>query len=623
MNDFSPPITSVGANDAVSSAFSLARNFGNQSFATAFSLINQLSTFQPEGVAFDTSFTVPSALLTGLDRPEVPGMPGEFQFGVTVPDAPTFDPISIPEAGEIPELDATKPILDFSGRPAPFAKLPPTVPQLIDITIPDSPEVSLPEIPTFEELNLPEPPALVNPEFTSELPVFDVEPPDIAEFDHTYTPYSEVILDEVRAEISRMLEQGSGLPPAIEQLLFERGMDREDQNVNQALDEVDNNFAGRGFTLPSGVQLKLSERVMQQVRANKSGVNRDLTINAYSVIVENLRFAVEQGIAAETLMSNNHFQAETLKLQIATYVRDLAISLYRARIEVYNAEVAAFRADAEVFAELIRAELAKVEVFRAQIDAERLRGEINQQRVELYQAQLQAVNTIIAIYNGEMEGARVKAQVNESIIRGFASEIDAYSAEVQAKESEFRAWGEQIRGEATKMDAYRTEVQAFVSRVQAYSAGEEAKAIAPRLQLEQQRVEADQFRAVIDGIQAQIAAEQARAQAIASIYGSRASIFASEGQIRAAEADANTRQFQALLEQSRLQSEASLKEAELNVQQVIALGNQMVEALRGAAQAASQLASASFSAVNASATISESGSASNSWGQAYNVNESR
>lgn len=616
---FSPPITSVGANAAVESAFALARNFGSQSFALAFEMVNRLANFEPQGYAFDTTFTVPQALLQGFPRPEAPEEPGDYDFSVSVPAAPTFDPVEIPEFGEAPVFDGEKPLLDFSGRPAPFSKLPPAAPQLLDVTIPDEPTISLPDIPTFEELNIPDAPSIITPTFDAERPVFDVEVPD-GDFAHTYTEYTQEILADVVAEVSRMLQGGTGLPPAIEQALFHRALDREDQLELRALDEVDTEFAARGFTLPSGVQLRRRDQVRQESRAAKSGTNRELTIRAIEIEIENLRFAVQQGIACESLLSQIHFQAENIKLEIARYTRDLLIALFNARIAAYNAEVAAFQADAQVFELLIRAELAKVEIYRAQIEGERARGEINQQRVDLYRARLDAVNTLISIYNSQIEGARTVAQVNESKVRAYVGTIEGFSAEVSAKESEFRAWGEQVRGELGKMDGYRAETQAFVARTQAYVAGNEAKAIAPRLILEQQQVEADQYRAEIAGVQAEIQAQATRAQAIASIFGSKASIFASRGQIAAAEAETNTRQFQAVLEQARVESEAALREAELNVNQIIALGNQLVEALRGAGQAASQLAASSFSAVNASASISESGSASNSWSESFSIN---
>lgn len=612
-----PPITSVGALDQVGSSFNLARTFGTESFALAFDLVRDLSEYSPEGVSFDTTFTVPDALLSGFDRPDRPADPPDVDFDVTVPDAPTFAPITFPTFGEAPTFDKDAPFLDFTGRPAPFSKTPPTVPELISVEVPDAPTIGLPDLPTFEELNLPDAPNLDDPEFAGVRPVFTAQVPEDG-FDYAVTDYTPELLDEVTTEVARMLQGGSGLPPAVEQLIFDRARDREDVNSMQAIDEVYAEFAERGFTFPSGILQKRLDRVRQQNQDNRHNLNRELTIQVHETEIDNLRFAIQQGIAAESLLSQIHFEAEGLKLQTAREVANFAINVFNARVQVFVAEVQAFQADAQVFRDLIEAELAKVERFRAQIEAERVRGEINQQRLELYQAQLQGLNTIIEIYNGQVDAARTKAQINATTLQGFASQIDAFSAEVQAKESEFRAWGQQIQGELGKVDAYRAEAQAFTARTQAYATGVEAKAVAPRLALQEQQVQADAFRAEVAGIQTKIQAEAERARAISNIFSAKANIYASEGQIRAAEAETNTRQFQAKLEESRVLSEAQFREAELNVQQIISLGNQVVQALQGAAQAASQLAASSFSAVQASASISESGIASNTWSESVN-----
>lgn len=613
-----PPIPSVGAIDEVQTSFSIARSYGSQAFSTAFSLIDQLASYEPQTIGFDTSFTVPSGILTGFDRPVSPDSPDIPEFDIDVPAAPVFNAIDIPTFLSVPDFDGEPPTLDFSGRPAPFAKTPPVVPEIFDVTIPDAPEISLPSLPTLEELNLPEPPTLADPQFTAVRPEFTADVPD-GDFEYEYSAYSSDLLAYVQQEVERMLQGGTGLPPAIEQAIFDRTVDRQDESAMQAIDEAMTEYSSRGFSMPSGLLNKRVETVRQEAQRQRSATNREVHINATQVEIENLRFSITQGIACENLTISLHQQAEELKLRTAEAARNLLLAVFNARVEVFNAEVNAFRVDAEVFRELIRAELAKVEVYRAQIDAERAKSEINQQRIDTYVAQLQGLNTLVAIYTSQVDAARAIAATNEAILRGYASEVSAFGAEVDAKRAEFQAWATQIQGELGKVEAYRAETQAFSARAQAVSVGNEALAIAPRLQLQQQTVEAEQYRAQISGVQAQIQAEAERARAISTVFGAKASIFAAEGSMRASEADANTRQFLALLESSRRESEAALAEAQLNVQQIISVGNQIVEALRGASQAASQLASASFSAVSASATISEQGTASNSWQQSYSV----
>jgi len=610
---FQTPLATVAAIDEVSSQFNLAKSFGSQAFNQAQALIGNLINFNPQDLGFDVSFTVPDSLLTGFTRPEAPAAPDVPDFDVEVPDPPAFSSISIPTFGNPPEFTGEKPFLDFSGKPQPFAKTPPTIPELFPVSIPESPDLPFPELPELEDLNLPAPPDITEFTFDSEAPVFDTPIPDMG-LNYTFTEYSPELMSGVQREVARMLDNGGlGLPPAIEQMIFDRARDREDKAAMQALDEVDTEFASRGFSLPSGIQAKRRSEVQQRNQENRSRLNADVAINNAEVHIDTLRFAIQQGIAAENLTSQIHFEAEGLKLQAASTTAELALQVFSAAVQVYNAQVQAYQVDAQVFRELIEAELTKVERFRAQLEAERLKGELNQQKIELYIARLQGLNTLVAIYSSEVDAAGAIAQTNNATIQGFAAEIDAFRSEVQAKQAEFGAWSESIRGELGKVDAFRAEAQAFSARTQAFAAGNEAKSIAPRLQLEQQALQADQYRSQIAGVRENINALATKSEAITRIFSGEAAIYEAEGRISAAEAESNTRQFLAKVEEAQIISQTALAEAELRIQKLTNEDNQVIEALRGATQAASQLAAASLSAIQVSAQISGRGSDSNSW----------
>lgn len=607
------------ASDQVNEAFNDAERVGGLAFNEALGLISDLKDIVITPISFDVSFTTPIDLITGFQRPEMPTRPdpSAFIIDTEIPDVPPLSPITIPNVGDPPTFEGEAPSLDFSGQPSPFSgQVPDNPPALFPIPMPDDLELKFPPLPTFEELDIPGPPDIIEHTFDSTKPTFTTPVPDV---DVNVDPinYSSELLDSVRAEVSRMLKGGTGLPPAIEQMLFDRSRSREDGLANRAVQEVMDEFAARGFTLPSGVMDSRIREVRQRNQEQSSSLNRELTIQAAQLEIENLRFSIEQGVALENVLISLAIEEAQFKFAVRRTVAELALQVYSAQVEVFNAEVAAYRVDAEVFAELIRAEIAKVEVYRAQLEGERVKGEVNQQQLDLYIGRLEGLNTLVAVYAAEIEAANTVAATNETMIRGYAARVDAFRSEVEAKEAEFAAWATKIQGELGKVQGFEAETRAFAARASAYESGVRGASLVSDVELNQQRLEVDAFRAQIEAVRSDILAQSERIQATSSLYSSEASVFSSQGQIASAEAETNTRQFVALLEESKIKSEQALQAAELQVNQLVAITDQIVTSKTGAAQAASQLAAASWSAVNASASVSAGANTSNSWSTSW------
>lgn len=416
------------------------------------------------------------------------------QIPIEMPEMPEInvDDFEI-DAGPVPEFSGIAPELDFGVAPSPERPPVPEPPDdLIDVNayIPDTPDLEFPALPTLDELNLPEPPDINrNIEFDEELrPVKDITLPDLSLLEqHEIKEFTPELLEEVRTEVSRMLKGGTGLPPAVEQMIFDRSRVREDAvSDEQMMDSLDD-WASRGFSMPSGVLDAKREKLRQQRQDRAATLNRELTIYVHEKEIENLRFAIEQGVAAERLYFEIHLSTEQLKLQLASTIAEVLINRFRAEVELYNADVAAFRVEAEIFRELIRAELTKVELYRAEIEAERVRGEINSQRIEIYRGQLEGINSLVNVYATQMRAAEIVGRVNEGKLRNFGLEIQAFSSQIQANAEEFRAYVAQVQAETAKMNGFEAEVRAFSARTQAYATSVEAQAIEPRLRLEAER----------------------------------------------------------------------------------------------------------------------------------------
>jgi hypothetical protein len=89
---------------------------------------------------------------------------------------------------------------------------------------------------------------------------------------------------------------GTGIPAAVEDQIWERSRAREALDAQRQTDEVIEQFAGRGFALPSGGLFNATARIQDALSQKVSTHSREVAIKQVEIEIQNIRFAVEQGI---------------------------------------------------------------------------------------------------------------------------------------------------------------------------------------------------------------------------------------------------------------------------------------------------------------------------------------
>lgn len=526
----------------------------------------------------------------------------------------------------LPDPLRSPPDLNFGNKPDVVTpQRPQDRPVLFDVEkyIPESPEYEFPQLPELTELDDILPPEIINHSFDASRPVNDLVVPETSQVALLATPkYQSELQSEIQVVLRRKLKGGTGLPPAIEQMIFARARDREDTNADRAIQEAVEEWATRGFSLPSGVLDKKLQAARQLNQAQNNAFSRELEIESYKREIENLQFAVTQGIALENINIQLFMSLVQWSLAQAQAIDQFVQGVFASRVELFNAEVGMFRVEAEVYRELVRAELSKVEMFRTQIEAERVKGELNQQKVAIYRTQLEALSTMVQIYSTQMEAANTISNVNANLIRVYEADINAYRAQIESNKAEFDAWGAEIQGELGKMQGYEAEARAFSARVSAYETSVNAASILPRLKLEEFATKAQMYRADIDRFNASLQAEVSRIQAKSTFHESQIAKYRAQLDKELGQLNVDIEEEKIKLQDRSNNVQETIENNRIRAQNADSLLQATVNALQSVAQVSSQLAGAAMSAVSASASVSESGSASNSWSFSDSTSES-
>jgi len=595
-----PPI--LDSAGLVNTGWDLFSSKANSAVAQALALAGTLGEFNISPVTYDVSFTPPSNNDLVFNRPQRPDEP-IFDYQVDLPEPLNITIPSLPNFEAPPEFNKEAPDLDFSGMPGAVQfTTPPNPPTLDEVEIPDAPVIQMPDLPIFEELALPSPPVLDDIEFLGVRPGFSGVVPT-AGLNFVEPTYTSEQLTKIQQEIQRILNDGTGMPAVVEQMLVDRLVEREERESARLIDTAADEIASRGFSLPPGVLLKRIDEVRQKNADLRAARHREVYLSRRQEEVQNFQFAISQGIALENVLINLHLAIVQRSFEVAQFVVNLQYRQLEATIAVYNAAIQGYQADASVFASLIQSELTKLENYRLTIQAEALKQEIDKNKVAIYTAQIEALRTVVEVYRGQIEAAKAVAEKNASSVRAYVGLLDGIRLEIEGAKAESQIWATKIQGQLGKVQAFEAESRAFLATVQAYEVDTRAKTVVPDIQMRVEDLRLRELAASLEVARSKIQSEGQRASALASVFGSKAQIYSADGQIATNESAARDRNFRSAVESRRLEAEQALAKANLDVEQVLRAAQILVSALTSSGTITSQVGSAAMAAVNLSAGI--------------------
>ena len=226
----------------------------------------------------------------------------------------------------------------------------------------------------------------------------------LAEFFTIYYPLNTDGYDEgMDWLINTITNGGTGINPAVEHQIWQRGRDRVIAEGSRADSQTMLQFAQRGFSLPSGAMTKLLQANRFEQLGRLQEQSRDVAIRQAEIELENLRFAVDKVV-------NARLQAIATA---ADYIRAITNG-FDSAVNIANQEAQAKAALMSATADLYRARLQRDEIAMRvpfQVSDNTLRtGELN-------------LNAFYQGIDAKVRGAGVAAQVYGSMAQAALSSL--------------------------------------------------------------------------------------------------------------------------------------------------------------------------------------------------------
>lgn len=566
-------------------------------------------SFPPLGVALDD---MPTLEVSPVVKPGAPVMESidallaDLDIGDMddLPDAPALIPINLPDApGAISVPAPVRPAIDTT------------------VTLPDAPTVALPELDALLPITIPD---FVFPV----LPDFDGVPPDASGivvpnvFINWAEPqYASEVLDDLVAQVRSMMAGGTGLPPVVEDALFSRARERLDAEVARAVQEAHDIWAGRGFSMPPGMLAKAVSVAQQEGRLKKAELNRDILVEAAKWEIENIRFAVQQGMALEGLTQNLFENMAKRLFEVARFQAESQIRVFDAQVSLFNAQNAAFNTLAQVYKTKLDGALAKLQAYKTAIEGQALIGQINTQKVEVYKARLQAVMSNVEVYKAMMQGAQVRADAIKTQLEAYKADVQVFAEQINAEKVKYDAYETQVKAETAKAGMLDSQARAYASTIQGLASKADIRVKGVQMRMDAAKVKVQKYLADVEGYKSELDAALKEAGFVTDVFRSRVDAWRAKTGAVTTVAEAEIRNNDMVTRTNIAYAEMSIKEYEARMQKAVQTAQIALEAAKAMGAYSAQLAAGAMSAMHVSASVSGSGSQSDSFSNSNSTSD--
>lgn len=325
-----------------------------------------------------------------------------------------------------------------------------TAPDLVSITIPtkpDRPDLDDVTLGSIYALTLPDVPVVSFPSLDITAPVYSLTSPSQwnigveSTFLITDDPLIQAAIDRLTDNIKN---GGTGLSADVEDSIWARDKERNEQQLEDTTDKVIQMWAKKGFSLPDGLLAHSLSEVQKEHMNKMLDRTREIAIKQADLEQSNLFKSLELAVNLADKLINMLIRYEELVFKGQEATARFANEYIDLQIKIYAAKVEAYKATAQVHEMIIREETSKVELYKAQLDGQKLIGDINTQTVQIYSEKLRATTMLIERYKTE--------------VQAMVSELEVEKAKVEANKLQFDAWGKNVDVQIAK---YNGETEMF------------------------------------------------------------------------------------------------------------------------------------------------------------------
>ena len=594
-------------HEMVKSKFSSAEDYAGDAWDVATAYLDEVAS-AASSFEFDFPFFGSIVHLNVDDH--IPAMPNRPDMDIELPDSPpdpVLEEVSV-DSVDVPSFDVVSPTITIPDAPSvDWPSDPGEAPSIVYPDLPTKASYDLPDVPTIEDIVIPTAPETEIPSFEGELPVDDVDLPQSI-FIYDETVYDSALRTAVSNKLLEDVQNGgTGLAVDVEAAIWERARARLELEKERKYDEVEDHFSARGFNIPQGaLSSALMEVIKENARADEQ-INYEIMIEQARLAQTNTHFTLTSAIQQEANIMAFVGGVAGRALDAAKYSQEAAIAIFNASVAKYNQKLMAYQTCAAVYESRIRAAGLVLENYKAKLEGVKIVAEVQGLYVDIYKAQVSAVETLVSLYKTEMEAARIQGDIERIKLDAFRSKIEAYNAKLQAITSRYNAYQAHIAGEGAKAAVYDTQVRGYLGRVEGVKAEASINIAEATAKIESNRNLIEAYRADITKYEAIASSLLGELETNGRVYGYDVGAYDADVRLAGVKIEGDISSYRARVEHSRVWMDQQLTEVKMKLDAALKLHEIQVEALKSGSSVTAQMAASALASVAAGAQLSYRG----------------
>ncbi len=533
----------------------------------------------------------------------------EIKARVASPPEDNFAPASfVTNYPEINDNTVSAPDVNIPDAPTFTEELSAEVPYVDSVSNATAPAESVPDkLDGIGSYTIPSPPAVVIPTFGATLPTYSLEVPTTP-FAYVEPEYTSALKDALTAKLLSDVENGgTGLSSDVEDAIWERTRERDDKDYVEAAEKLDSRWAGKGFSLPSGVLVELHQDLIVDDRNQRVERSRDILIKQAELAQVNTHFSITSSLSLEQLELNHANEIYNRALEAEKSVIEFGIAYHNLKIADYNAQMERYKAAAIEQSSRLEAEKLRLDAYRTELLEVEAKSRLDKDLLSEYNHDLERYNNLLKLFAAEQGAVTTGLGIEGLKIDFYKANIDNHRAKVSAQSAEFDSHTATVNGELGKVKLYEAELSAEKLRVDTLSTITDTEIAKLNENIKLQELDLRAFVANVDKYKAVASIANTELATEVSLYGHDIARYASE--VGRAEAEARLDMEAAVKTQALELQNANirLENAKANLQSELSTIALRIDASKGIADAYTSMVNAIVSGFSAIASIESGG----------------
>lgn len=518
----------------------------------------------------------------------------------TLPDINALFPVLPPVNVSVSSFNAPTrpPLLPYTSPPDAYT------PQ--NISVSSAPIIRLPTAPSIGSFQAVEFSSVSIPSFNEVLESFDVRVPGT--FSWTGESYKSDFYGDLLLSVLKGIRSGGvSLGAKIEEEIFARHKSRVFDENEKLMTEAEDYFAGRGFTMPSGILLsKLTELSRSAARAN-ADASRDIAVSQAELLHKSNEFYLSLGKELESVIRQFYSENMNRSLDAQKTVVGTGIEIAKILHDAARIKVERFNAKATAWAGNLQLKVVNAEEYKLKIEASMLSNENKKLLNDNYATQVSAAKIAAEIFTEQVRAASITAEIEKLKTEMSVLRLEQHSKRTEENMNRIKLFESSISAEKAKLEASATEVAAKSARSEAIERQIKSLISQKELILAKNKTKFDRFNA-------EIALHMETISKLEAEHGSQLDAYKALCSAYGAETDRDKAYYEILNDEVRAKIEVETLKLQKAVSQVDAAikGFQSVSELKlsaeqGMMQVTAQLAASAMQGISSHSSMTYSG----------------